>query len=226
MADLDALTAAALAMDLTPLRSAIAHGVRLLRSAGIGLTDRRVVKIQRLIAAAGALAGREQATEADLWPIVFALPSEPNQQLGRDVLRDFLIASENGTLLAASAEGSLGPRARAARILRHAAAIMTEGPQDVTAHGAWRLRIEGIAREIDASFTPEAIPAELAALRARIVETLAPKSSKPDRNRRFVCATLMRIPFVARPDILDPIAVVGLGRVAGALARRLHAAGR
>ena len=31
----------------------------------------------------------------------------------------------------------------------------------------------------------------------------------------------MRIPFVARPDVLDPIAVVGLGRVAGALARRL-----
>ena len=31
----------------------------------------------------------------------------------------------------------------------------------------------------------------------------------------------MRIAFVARPDVLDPIAVVGLGRVAGALARRL-----
>jgi MoxR-vWA-beta-propeller ternary system domain bpX5 len=31
----------------------------------------------------------------------------------------------------------------------------------------------------------------------------------------------MRIPFVPRPDVLDPIAVVGLGRVAGALARRL-----
>ena len=73
-----------------------------------------------------------------------------------------------------NAEGSLGPRARAARILRDAAAIMTEGPQDVTALGAWRLRIEGIAREIDASFTPDTIPAELAALRARIVETLAP----------------------------------------------------
>jgi hypothetical protein len=31
----------------------------------------------------------------------------------------------------------------------------------------------------------------------------------------------MRIPFVPRADILDPIAVVALGRVAGALARRL-----
>jgi hypothetical protein len=31
----------------------------------------------------------------------------------------------------------------------------------------------------------------------------------------------MRIPFVPRADILDPVAVVGLGRVAGALASRL-----
>lgn len=174
IADLDVLTAESLAMDLAPLRSAIAHGVRLLRSAGIALSDRRVVRIQRLIAAAGALSGRAQATEADLWPIVFALPSEQNQQFGRDVLRDFLTASENGTLLAAPAEGSLGPRARAARILRNATAIMTDSPQEETARGAWRLRVEGIAREIDASFTPETIPAELAALRARILEALAP----------------------------------------------------
>jgi hypothetical protein len=31
----------------------------------------------------------------------------------------------------------------------------------------------------------------------------------------------MRIPFVPRPDVLDPVAVVGLGPVARALARRL-----
>jgi MoxR-like ATPase len=186
MADLDALTATALAMDLAPLRSAIAHGMRLLRAAGIALTDRRVVRIQRLIAAAGALAGREQATEADLWPIVFALPSEPNQTLVRDVLRDFLTASENGTLLSAPAEGSLGPRARAARILRDATVIMTQAPADEPARGAWRLKVEGIAREIDASFTTETKPSDLASLRSRIVETLAPapaaaESAQPAR---------------------------------------------
>jgi MoxR-like ATPase len=177
MADLDALATAALAMDLTAQRSALAHGVRLLRSAGIELTDRRVVRIQRLIAAASALAGREKPTEADLWPIVFALPTEQAQQLGRDVLRDFLTASENGTLLAAPAESSLGPKARAARILREGSAIMAEAPGDEAGRGAWRSRIEGLAREIDASFTREALPPELAALRTRIVETLAPDAA-------------------------------------------------
>jgi MoxR-like ATPase len=177
MADLDALASAALAMDLTALRSALAHGVRLLRSAGIDLTDRRVVRIQRLIAAASALAGRENPTEADLWPIVFALPTEQAQQLGRDVLRDFLTASENGTLLAAPAESSLGPKARAARILRDGTAIMGDAPQDEAGKGAWRSRIEGLAREIDATFTREALPPELAALRTRIVETLVPDAA-------------------------------------------------
>jgi MoxR-like ATPase len=38
---------------------------------------------------------------------------------------------------------------------------------------AWRLRIEGIAREIDAAFARDALPPDLAALRKRIVEVLA-----------------------------------------------------
>ena len=152
LADLDMLGEAALVMDLTALRAAIAHGVRLLRGAGIGLSDRRVVRVQRLVAAA-AIAGRERPTEADLWPIIFVLPNEQAQQLGRDVLRDFLSGAENGILLSAPAESSLGPRARAARILREGTAIIEEVPQDETAKEAWRLKMEGVARELDASFT-------------------------------------------------------------------------
>ncbi len=174
VADIDVLSSAALALNLAPLRSAIAHGVRLLRGAGIELTDRRVVRIQRLIAAAAALAGRDKAMEADLWPIVFALPSEQSQLLGRDVLRDFLKASENSCLLAAPAESSLGPKARAARILRDGAALFTEEPGDGAGKNAWRLKAEGIAREIDATFTNDTSPPEIAALRTRIVAALAP----------------------------------------------------
>jgi MoxR-like ATPase len=180
MADLDRLSMAALAMDLTATRSAIAHAVRLLRSAGITLSDRRVVRMQRLIAAAAALAGRGHPTAADLWPIVFALPTDQAQHLGRDVLRDLLADSESGVLLSAPAEGSLGALAKAARIVRDGNAIMAEAPQnkpqggqqDAAAREVWRLRVEGIAREIDAAFTRNALPPDLAALRARIVEAL------------------------------------------------------
>ncbi len=180
LADLDALSTAALAMDLTAARSAIAHGVRLLRSAGITLSDRRVVRTQRLIAAAAALAGRDHPTAADLWPIVFALPTDQAQHLGRDALRDLLAGSESGTLLAAPAEGSLGPLAKAARIVRDGNAILAEAPRDDSPGGkqddsaleAWRLRVEGVAREIDAAFTRDTLPPALAALRKRIVEVL------------------------------------------------------
>jgi MoxR-like ATPase len=172
MADLDALSAASARMDLAPVRPAIAHGVRLLRSAGVAWTDRRVVRVQRLIAAAAALAGRDQPTEADLWPMVFALPTEEAQALGRDVLRDFLAASENGALLAAPAEGSLGPKARAAKILKDGSALLEGAPADEEKRRAWRLRLEGVAREIDATFAKEALTPELADLRARIVAAI------------------------------------------------------
>jgi MoxR-like ATPase len=180
MVDLDQLSETALSMDLTATRSAIAHGVRLLRSAGITLSDRRVVRIQRLIAAAAALAGRDQPAAADLWPMVFALPTDQAQHLGRDVLRDLLAESESGVLLSAPAEGSLGPLAKAARIVRDGNAVMAEAPRhgekdgttDDGAREAWRLRVEGIAREIDAAFTRDALPPDLAALRQRIVEAL------------------------------------------------------
>jgi MoxR-like ATPase len=177
VAHLDTLSAAALAMDLTPLRPAIAHGIRLLRGAGIELTDRRAVRLQRLIAAAAALAGRERPAEADLWPIVFALPSEQAQHLGRDALRDFLSGAENGILLSAPTESSLGPKARAARILRDGTAIIEDAPQDETAKEAWRLKVEGVAREIDASFTREMLPPDLEALRTRIAGVLAPDAA-------------------------------------------------
>ncbi|MDP2345624.1 MAG: AAA family ATPase [Deltaproteobacteria bacterium] len=173
MAELDTLTLAARAMDLTPLRPAVAHCVRLVRSAGIELSDRRIVRMQGLIVAAAALAGRNTPTEADLWAIVFALPTEQAQQLGRDVLRDFLAATENNSLPSASAEGSLGARARGLRILRDGTAVIDAVPQEEDARVPWRLRIEGIGREIDATFASDALPPELAALRARVAAVLS-----------------------------------------------------
>lgn len=96
--DLDALATKARGLDLAAVRPRLAHAIRKLRAAGIGLSDRRAVKLQRLIAAAAVIAGRERATEADLWPIVFALPTAEAQRIGRDALRDVLEASENKTL--------------------------------------------------------------------------------------------------------------------------------
>jgi MoxR-like ATPase len=129
-----------------------------------------VVKVQRLVAAAAALAGRAIPTEADLWPIVFAVPEAAGQDVARDTLRDLLDRTENAALLAAAVEASLGPLARARRMVADGEALLA-APE--VSSDAWRLKLEGVAREIDAGFAAESRPADLGEIRRRIVEALA-----------------------------------------------------
>ncbi len=171
---LDALTEAAQNADMSRVRPVIAHAVRILRGIGITLTDRRAVKVQRLVAAAAVLAGRSRPDESDLWPIVFAVPTRDQQSAARDGLREMLDRTENRTLSAASEEASLGRIARALRIAEAGRQILGARPEGdgAEAISGWRLKLEGVAREIDAGFTVEQMPEELAQVRALIVETL------------------------------------------------------
>jgi MoxR-like ATPase len=176
LADLDVLAAAARTAELTPVRSRLAEAIRMLRAAGIALTDRRVVKLQRLVAAAAALDGRAVASDADLWPILYAVPAADAQALAREVLRPILASSTNATLGAAAAEASLSPAARAARLVDTARALLAGKPGGELA--VWRLRLESVAREIDAGFAANARPEALAEVRAAIVAVLAENSAK------------------------------------------------
>jgi MoxR-like ATPase len=174
LSDIEVLTAAARAADMSNVRPQIAKAIRTLRGAGITLTDRRAVKAQKLIAAAATMAGRERPTEADLWPIVFVVPTREQQALGRDCLRELLSRTENPTLPVASEEASMGPLARANRVAQAARQILSKRPDgnDPDQRRAWRLKLEGVAREIDAGFTPEQMPTELVELRVQIIEIL------------------------------------------------------
>ena len=170
LAELDALSAAARTVDLSGVRETIADAVRLLRRAGIALSDRRIVKLQRLTAAAAALDGRAQATRRDLWPIVYALPTAEAQALGRSTLSELLAESASGALGAAALAASNGPRALADRLARDAERALqaSDDPPERRA-----LRLMALAREIDAAFSPEARTPELEAVRARLVAALA-----------------------------------------------------
>src|SRR5687768_9210226 len=172
LADLDTLTAAAHRADLARVRPHLAHAIRLLRGAGIVLSDRRAVRVQGLVAAAAALAGRARATDADLWPLVLAVPTREQQALARECLGEVLARTENSTLPAAAEEASLGPLARAARIAAAGRDALREQPGDDEELEDWLLRLEGIAREIDAGFAPETLPPDLVEVRRRIVEAL------------------------------------------------------
>jgi MoxR-like ATPase len=174
MVPLDALAAAARKVDLGPARPALAHAVRRLRHAGVSLPDRRIVRVQRLIAAAAVLDGRTTATSADLWPLVWAVQTPQGQSTAREALGELLAATLNATLTAAAAEASAGPLARAARVVEAGRKVLAARPEDPEALAAWKRRVEGIARDIDASFPADAHPPELGELRRQVVAVLAP----------------------------------------------------
>ena len=169
---LDVVARAARGADLGPVRPHLAQALRTLRAAGIALSDRRAVKVQRLVAAAAALAGRATPGVADLWPLVYAVPTKESQALARDVLRDVLSASENPALPAAALEASAGPLARAQRIAQAGHALLESRPVDAEGVAAWRLKLEGVAREMDAGFAPEALPETLRELRGAVAAVL------------------------------------------------------
>ncbi|MFY2559091.1 AAA family ATPase [Corallococcus terminator] len=185
---LDVLTQAAREADLAPVRPHLAHALRSLRAAGLALSDRRAVKVQRLVAAAAVLAGRSVPTTADLWPLVYAVPTKEGQALAREVLRELLAATENPALSAAALEASAGPWARAQRIAQAGQVLLAERPSDTDAFAAWRLKLEGVAREMDASFAPEFLLEDLKVLRAGLTEALALMPPVSEEVRRSALA--------------------------------------
>ncbi|MBK9036155.1 MAG: AAA family ATPase [Myxococcales bacterium] len=176
LAELDRLATAARAADLGAVRPRLAEAVRTLRGVGVALSDRRVVKLQRLIAAAAALDGRTAATAADLWPIVYAVPTAEGQAQARDALRGLLEASASAALGAAAAEASMAAPARAARLVAAARALLAD---EVDAPGR-ALRLESVVREIDAGFDAAARPDELTEARGAIVAALAQARAADD----------------------------------------------
>jgi MoxR-like ATPase len=71
-----ALQAACRQVDLTPIRQAYVALVHTLRNTGIGVSDRRAVKLQSLVAASALLCGRTQAILSDLWVLKYIWDTE------------------------------------------------------------------------------------------------------------------------------------------------------
>ncbi len=170
--DLDTLAVAAQAAEMGGVRPLLAQSLRVLRAAGVQLSDRRAVKVQRLVAAAGVLAGRTSPTAADLWPLILAIPTAEGQTLARERLRDLLQETENAALPAAAEEASLGPLARATRLCVAGRALLEAPPVAAEDLPAWRLRLEGVVREIDAGFASNQLPPDLAEVRTTIAGRL------------------------------------------------------
>lgn len=167
LAQLDALCAAVPTVDVDAARGALAEAIRALRAAGLALSDRRIVKTQRLVAAATVLAGRTRATEADLWPLFYVLPTQQSQANAREALRDRFAVAANPTLHAAVELATQQPMSRVARLLEAAEACL-HGPGPAQATLA-----EALLREIDANFGADRMPDALAEVRPRLIAVAA-----------------------------------------------------
>lgn len=68
-------------VDVTPLRPAYVELIRRLRRAGLAISDRRAVKLQRLVAASAILCGRLQANLTDVWVLRYVWDSEDEREI-------------------------------------------------------------------------------------------------------------------------------------------------
>jgi MoxR-like ATPase len=167
--DIDNLAQMTAGVDLTRVRPQIAQAVRILRGIGVNISDRRAVKMQKLIASAAILDGRTEARASDLWTIIYAVPTFEQQSLARDALHELFAETENQTLPFSAEDASLGAKAKAARLVTIAGEILQDRPPQDEPQDGWKLKLEGIVREIDAGFNHETMSADLSETREKIV---------------------------------------------------------
>lgn len=68
-------------VDLAPVRPGLARLVQTIRKAGIAVSDRRAVRLQRVIAASALLSGRWTARASDLWVLRHVWDTEEQQEI-------------------------------------------------------------------------------------------------------------------------------------------------
>ncbi len=178
LAIIEALHLASLAVDLTPVHEAYAHLVRKIRLLGAQLSDRKVVKGQKLIAAAAVLRGVQAAGPEDLWPVTFLVQSKDEQDQARELLQAELKNSRNPVLTNSVAKATHGRTAHAAQLTEQAAALLEARPpiQTDMLHEVWLVRLETMLTRIDAAFDSDALPQHLRAVRAGIESLLSANS--------------------------------------------------
>ncbi|MES2295785.1 MAG: AAA family ATPase [Pseudomonadota bacterium] len=167
LASLDTLNRAVPAVDMGPVRDDLAQAIRQLRQANIILSDRRIVKSQQLVAAAAVLAGRSQATRADLWPLVYAIPTAAGQHSARETLATLLAEARHPLLQAVVETAVQQPLARVARLSEAADSLLGQARGE-----SFRGQAQALLREVDANFSGEAMPLELAPRRAQLIAAL------------------------------------------------------
>ena len=96
-------------VDLAVVRGPFLELIRRLRHAGIRISDRRAVKLQRPIAASALLCGRMQANAADLWVLRYVWDTEEQQEVIASIVQESIER-------AGATEGERHPRSQAGEL--------------------------------------------------------------------------------------------------------------
>lgn len=173
--DLKTLTGAVSKVALDDVLEPYAHIIRKLRVGGLALTDRRLIKGQKLIAAAALLAGRTRANTSDLWPIIYMIQDPDLQVEVRDLLAAELAAGENAVLRESVKASAYGPNAFAQDLVEYGQALLAEKPAMTSDSGyeVWQVKLESLLTRIDAGFEPDSMPETLSVLRSGLLASVA-----------------------------------------------------
>ncbi len=93
-------------VDIAGVRPTYVDLIHRLRHAGIPISDRRAVKLQRLMAASALLCGRLQTHTTDFWVLRYIWETEEQQEVLTEIVQDFVNKS------AADVQAAAHPRSR------------------------------------------------------------------------------------------------------------------
>jgi MoxR-like ATPase len=137
-------------VDLLPLRPAYVELVLRLRQAGIAVSDRRAVKLQRLMAASALLCGRHIATRTDLWVLRYIWDTEEQREVIAAIVQEAVDKADEAEKSSAHprSQGLLPDPEALARDLQELTTQLTEAATDSPERATLRDQLSILAGRI------------------------------------------------------------------------------
>lgn len=137
-------------VDLTPLRPVYKELVSRLRQAGIPVSDRRAVKLQRLVAASALLCGRTVATRTDLWVLRYIWDTEEQREVLAAIVQESVDKATEQEKASAHprSQGVLPDPEALARDLQELSQRLTQAAADSPERATLRDRLSILAARI------------------------------------------------------------------------------
>lgn len=190
--DIDSVSNQLKQVDINPIIPSLADTIRTLRKKDILLSDRRLTKLTKLIAASALLEGRLVASQQDLWPIIYAIQNEEHQRVACEALQNH-IGSAQHDLFGEAIYEAMGSLTSLESVLINSSEELlfnyhnrTDSQdsndlkpknQDFSKQGndKWKVKAEELLRQIDAGFASAGLSEKLNQLRQQLIEIAKPQ---------------------------------------------------